>query len=305
MNAKFKWKIGKLSPLDSNDGTCRMKTVPASRALMIGLLSLAALGCANASGVQTQADTQAIRIYQSIGRVKWVIPSDFKYTFAVPHFTMGPRIRCTGPGEECEVRVLSRDLLKTPGDRRDALTETLRPDVGHSVEGVVRFHTTGSRQEVSYAVLTDKRPNQEYRLLTVGFAEKGPALLEFHHLSNDEADARRFLRVIEQAEALDTPGVWAWRLSDYIAVCATRFPNYAQANERAFSASAFSGIDIVSAVKTAFSIPSPPEQVAAQLDRARAGFAESFDRESPERRETVCKTLPRLISDAAQGLAGR
>lgn len=252
------------------------------------------------AAAQAPTSTESIKSYTSVGRIKWIFPPGFDYTFAVPDFTMGPRIMCNGR-EECVVGVLPRDLRKTTEERQAELTRRLEPELKHATERSVEIRVFGAAKEIFYVTLSD--PKEQYRFYTTGYAEKGPALISFDHMSNDEADIQRFLRMLDQTEAIDAVGVWAWKLEDFKAVCEKRFPGYTKANAQAFSASIFAAVDISEALKTAFSLQGPPEQIRDQLKSSRDSFVESFDSAGPVKGDESCKNFPRMVSEAARGLA--
>ena len=264
------------------------------------VLLLTLLGLCGAAQSQQPEAAEAVRSYQSVGRIKWIFPSGFDYYFAVPHFTMGPRIKCKEKGQECEINVLSRDIRKTRAEREEELRQKLSPHAKHSSEGDVIVRSSGAGQAVRYALLTDPRPKETYRLLVVGFAEKGPAAIHFSHLSNDQADVERLLALVERAEALDAIGIWAWRLGDWKAVCEERFPQYREANAAAYAASAFAAVDLVAALRAAFSISGTAEEIRYNLARSREAFAGDFDREDAAQKQAACRDFPNLVVEASK-----
>ena len=257
--------------------------------------------CALLGNVAAQSPTsaEAIEHYTSIGRIKWIFPPGFDYIFAVPDFTMGPRIMCNGR-EECVIGVVPRDLRKTSEERQSELTERLQPELKHTIERSVEIRVFGASRQIFYVTLSD--PKEDHHFYTTGYAEKGPALIQFNHMTNDQADIQRFLSMLDQAEAIDAVGVWAWKLGDYKGVCEKRFPAYAKANAQSFSSSMFAAIDITETLKTALSLQGSPRQIREQLKASRDSFAESLDREGPETGEATCKDFPRMVSEAAKGL---
>lgn len=270
---------------------------------MLLALMLVTFGPAHAQ--ESQA-TGVVRAYSSVGRIKWVFPKGFAYYFAVPHFTMGARIKCKGPGEECEIQVLSRDLRKSHRDRIRELIQKLKPEAKGSEEGEVRVQFRGTREKIIYATLTDPRPNQEYKFLTAGYAEKGPGLVMFQQLANHKADIQTLLDVIEYSKALDTRAVWAWRLRDDKAVCSKMYPAYSQANASAFTASAFASVNVPYALKPVFSPDDKSvDDIRAELRKSRRAFAEDFGRQDPATAQAFCRDFPGLVAKAAKDLPSK
>lgn len=194
---------------------------------------------------QRDIKTDEIRGYMAVSRIKWELPKSFEYLFAVPHFTVGPRIKCKGSQYDCEISVASRDISVKLEQRRDELAAKLAPYLQRSEEKTLQVRTFGTRPEVTYVTLTDSRPNPgEFRILTTGFSVNGPAVIHFQHLSNDLSQIQQILDVVQGARAMDALEILAWKLNDYKTVCEERNPAYKQANDVAFQASPFPSVDI-------------------------------------------------------------
>lgn len=249
--------------------------------------------------------------YIGVGRIKWEFPPAFDYTFAVPHFTVGPRIKCKGPHRTCEIRVASRDITVRLEKRRASLVAEFDPYVQRSIEKAVRIRTFGATPSVTYATLTDSRPAPgEFRLLTVGFSVNGPAVIHFEIQSDDARDIQKMLDLIQDARTMDALGIWAWRLKDYKIVCEERFPTFKEANDAAFQSSPFSSVDIIGfwhAIPPSASRQETPaesrEEIQKSLERGRESYAKSFDTKPLPEKQGFCKGFPTWITEAAKDVA--
>jgi hypothetical protein len=95
--------------------------------------------------------------------------------------------------------------------------------------------------------------------------------------------------------------MWAWRLGDYRAVCAERYPELKEANDRAFAASPFASVDVPAFFLQRVESPAP-EKIHNMLDEARRGYAADFDRDPEERKRAFCEGFPEWVAEASKGL---
>jgi len=267
-------------------------------------LALASGACLAQSrpGEDMSGKQEAVLYRQGVGRILWTFPAGLPAAFAVPHWTAGARVRCGGNDFNCEVQVLGRDITVSDAERRQQLEEAIEPLLPNVVGDRPALRTYGADAGVVYATLQLARPAAGgHRYLTIGYAHKGPALLKFQHGSVGAPDLAPLLRLVGDARPLDALPMWALRLGDYRATCETRFPATREANDRAFAASPFAAVDTVQAFLKLD--PSLPEQkVRDELAAARRGFAEEFDLDTLERRQSFCEGFPRWVAEAARGL---
>jgi hypothetical protein len=244
-----------------------------------------------------------IQGYLSVGRIKWSVPASFEHTFAVPHFSMGPRILCKGRLRHCEIYVGARDITVDMTKRRADLSAKLASYVSRSKEKTLQIRTFGTAPEVIYATLTDSRPAPgEFVLLTEGFSVNGTAIIHFLIQSNDLNDVRKILDVVQSARTIDALPMWAWKLSDYKSVCAERFAEHKTANDAAFKASPFASVDFVG-----FWTPEGKtlEEVSTSLETKRKEYAKHFDGKPPSERLAFCKNFPQWVALAAKDLPAK
>lgn len=270
------------------------------------ILTLASLiTCSSTLFGQRPPRRKVIRAYDAVGRIQWELPSGPDYSFAVPHFTVGPRIKCRGPHRDCEIRVASRDITVGLEARRDKLSAELDQYVERSKEKAIQIRTFGSGPQVTYATLTDSRPAAgEFRILTIGFSVTGPAVIHFNHLSNDPRDVREILDVVQRARTIDALGIWAWKLKDYQIVCEERFLEYKEVNDTAFQSSPFSSVDIRSFWQRL--MPSESREVLQKMGEvSRASYAKAFDQESTSDKQAFCKSFPTWVNEAAKDVSAK
>jgi hypothetical protein len=215
-----------------------------------------------------------IRGYAAVGRIKWNLPANSEYGFAVPHWTMGPRILCRGQLRHCEISVGARDITIELSKRRADITAELAPFVSRSKEKALQFRTFGTAPEVHYVTITDSRPAPgEFVLLTQGFSVNGTAVINFLLQSNDPNDVSKILEIVQSARTIDALTVWTSKLSDYQSVCAERFPEHKATNEAAFKASPFAAVDL-----TGFWLKEGKtrEEISALMEASRKSYADIF-----------------------------
>ena len=272
------------------------------------LTVLLALGlCAGASFAQQRPGEnmagaqEAVAYRQGVGRILWTFPADLVAVFAVPHWTAGARIQCAGNEFDCEVQVFGRDITVSDAERRQQLEEALAPLLAKPGEKPPAFRSHGTDGGIVYVTMPLARPAEGHRYMTLGYANKGSALVKFQVLSAGVPRLEPLLRLVQEAKPLDALTMWALRLGDYRATCEERFPAYKAANDRAFAASPFAAVDVVKDLLTLD--PAQTEQAAREgLAQARRGFAQEFDADLPERRQSFCEGFPRWVAEAARGL---
>src|SRR5438309_7076174 len=101
------------------------RIVPAMRRIALALLfSLVAADClAQWKPGEDVSGTRQVASYSyGVGRLEWTFPASLHAIFAVPHWSAGPRVKCSGekPGQqiECEVEVQARSLPVSREERR-------------------------------------------------------------------------------------------------------------------------------------------------------------------------------------------
>jgi hypothetical protein len=257
------------------------------------------------AGVSAPAGKRELLPYADVGRIEWQFPSGFEYYVAVPHFTVGPRIVCAGKLHECEIQVASRDIRKRSEQRRDELVARLKPYAARSIERQIEPRSSGTAPELTFVTLTDSRPKPgEFRIMTIGYAVNGTAVIQFRHATNDAGDTEAMLQIIRRARTLDALPVWAWRLSDYKAACAERFPEFSSANDAAFAASPFAAVDVIGFWRS--TVPEESDAAARQkLQAARDGYAKAFDSQPLQARSDFCRNFPTWVKMAAADLPAK
>jgi hypothetical protein len=156
------------------------------------------------SPAQTSPEGETVRNYMGVGRIKWELPKSFDHYFAVPEFTVGPRIKCKGPNHDCQIIVTSRDITVTLEQRRAELISNVAPHLQQSEEKTVQPRSFGARPEIAYITLTDSRPKPgELRLYTTGFSINGPAVIKFEHFSNTAREIQSVLDIVQSAKTID------------------------------------------------------------------------------------------------------
>lgn len=252
---------------------------------------------------QVSQEVEVVPSYMGIGRIRWQLPKSFDHYFAVPEFTAGPRIKCKGPNQDCQIIVASRDITVTLEQRRAELSSQVAPYLQRSEEKAVELRSFGTRPEVVYVTLTDSRPKPgELRLYTTGFSVNGPAVIKFEHFSNDAGEIQNVLGVLQGAKTIDAHEVWAWRLNDYKMVCEKRYPDYKAANDAAFRSSSFSSVDILRFWQAA-SPSTAIAQVQKDLEKGRLSYAKTFDELSLADRQRFCESFPTWVKEAAKDVA--
>lgn len=269
------------------------------RSIAVGTALLTALGFASRCLAQPLSGTQETRFYSyGVGRISWKVPKSLEVVFAVPEHTAGPRIKCDHPRYACEVQVAPRDITLSEDQRMRELEEIVRPYLPQALEKTFRPMRSGG---VTYTTLEDPRPGEPYKYLSVGYVERGPAMIRFQATTNDPAHTAAVLELVASARAQDALEMWALRFSDYKAVCEERFPAYKSNNAAAFAASPFAKVDLVR-----FFMRADASRTEAgtreELAAVRARFAKEFDAASPEEREPFCAAYPTFIGAAAREL---
>ena len=247
--------------------------------------------------------TEITSSYGGIGRIKWKLPKNINFRSSARQFTRGQRIRCTDGQQECVIGVNARVISTTPEKRRKELAEKLKPFMAHSVERSLQYRTLGANGALVYVTLTDTRPDQKFRLKTMGYRLNGPSVIKFEHFAKNKSQIQKLLDVVLAAESLDAREIWAWKLTDFKIVCQVRFPEFKSANAAAFGSSVFASVDIVQFFQSIAS--AGPEKVRAQLEKGRQSYATSFDRESDEWKRNFCKDFPTWVSEAAKGIPSK
>lgn len=248
---------------------------------------------------QSLSGTQETRFYSyGIGRITWTVPRSLEVIFAVPDSTAGPRIKCESRRYECEVQVRARDITLSEDQREQELEGIVKPYLPDATEKTFRALREG---DVTYTTLEDPRPGEPYKYLTVGYAQRGPAVIRFQATSNAPADTAAVIELVRSARAEDALEMWALRFSDYKAVCEERFPAYRNNNAAAFAASPFAKVDVVR-----FFMRQDASRTEAttrkELAAVRERFAREFDAAPQDEREPFCAGYPRFIDDAAKEL---
>lgn len=264
-------------------------------------LALALMFAPVAATAQKPADPPGLQAYPGYGRIVWTLPPSFDAKFAPARSSAGPRIVCSSARVSCDIAVGARDISQDLKSRIPELRARMASGLVHAKDPVFRASWYGPDKRVLYTTIEDTRAESAFRFLTVGLAEKGPALVRFWVASQDAAAAQAVLQIVESAWALDAREMWALRLEDYRATCATRFPEVRAANDAAYAASPFAAVDLVQ-----FFISTGPglteARVREHLEKVRKGFADSFDREREARRRAFCEGFPRWVSAAARDL---
>jgi hypothetical protein len=271
----------------------------ASKRLVI-LMCAASL---TAAWAESSSDKEITSSYGGIGRIKWKLPENFNFRSSAREFTRGQRIRCTDGQQECVISVGVRVISITPEQRRKQLADKLFPLVAHSSERSLRYRTQGTDDALVYVTLTDTRPDQKFRLKTMGYRLNGPAVINFEHFTNDQSLIQKILDVVLAAESLDAREMWAWKLADYKSVCQEHFPEFSSANTAAFDSSTFASVDIIQFFQSLAS--RGPETVRAELEKGRASYAKIFDKEPLEWKRNFCKNYPAWVAEAAQGIPSK
>lgn len=281
----------------------------ASRSLAVAFLAMLALaGCVTSGAkdppVSQAPATERIIGYASVGRIKWTVPENAGFYFAVPHFTAGPRLKCDFPGGgQCEISVHPRVLATDSAKRQSEYFAQMRALLPGAVEKSVEVRSYGSGSPVLYATLTDRSTNSGYRHLTRGLYVKGTFVVEFYHATGDASGTEldRILRVVHSAEPLDALAFLSWKLSDYKAICEEQFPPLKAANDAAFSASMFANVDWVGLLQ-AQNPDMTRGKIAALFEQARQELAAELAKGPADEWERFCRAYPRQVDEAQKGM---
>jgi hypothetical protein len=285
-----------------------MKIIRSSAGLLIFALSslLFAAGATDDKGV-----AEEVRDYTGIGRIKWMLPKNADFYFAVPHWTSGPRLKCkledgergkTPMGSaDCEIGVLARDFTMDAEKRKKEFFDEMQPLLKDVLENSLEIKSYGAGNPIYYVTLTDKRAKEEWRYATVGLYVRGPFVIKFHHLTNDSAELNKVLQLVYSAESLDTLAVFAWKLSDSKTVCDKRFPQLKQINDAAFAASMFAKVDWLK-LWYARDPSVPIEKIASGFAKAKDDLAKRFSDGPVAECEAFCKSYPRQVKDAERAM---
>jgi hypothetical protein len=264
---------------------------------------IALISISSGSRAQTSSEVEAVRSYMGIGRIEWRLPKSFDHYFAVPEFTTGPRIKCKGPNQDCQITVVSRDITVSLEQRRAELASQVAPYLQRSEEKTVQPRSFGIRPEVVYVTFKDSRPKAgEFSLYTTGFSVNGPAVIKFEHFSNDARGLRQILEVVQSANTIDALEVWAWRLNDYRIVCEERFPAYKTTNNAAYQSSPFSSVDVLRFWQAAASLKDIA-QVPKDLEAGRLSYARTFDDMPLAQRQRFCEGFPTSVKAAGEDVS--
>lgn len=243
------------------------------------------------------AEQQTVAYSQGIGRVAWTRPKDLKAIFAVPHFTSGPRIKCSGELYECDIEVLPRDIAITQDARMrelEAATD-LHRTLQNASDGSLKISAYGKNKDVIYSMVRGGAPQ---RLRAFGYALRGTAVIKFDAIITNTSDLSLILDLVDAARTVDSLGMWALKFGDYKAACDKRFPAYSDVNERAFLASPFAKVDLILFFMN--QDPSLSERAVRDgLKRVRESYLQSFDSERQDQ-QSFCEGFPRWIAEASK-----
>jgi hypothetical protein len=267
---------------------------------LAGVTFLAAIGfCAAPALSQNLTGKQETRDYSyGVGRITWTFPEGLEVDLAPPGWTAGARVQCRGEGVRCEVQVDARDISVSDEDRRSELQHAIRLRLPQQAKQALRIQTRGANPGIAYITLEDRRGRDYFRYLTLGYAYKGAALLNFELASDNLADLGPVLALVDGARAIDALEMWTLRLRDLQAVCEERFPAYKEANDRAFASSPFASVDPVRQEVKA----EKPSSVVAIARQRLMEFVAAFDSNPPERRRFFCEGFPKWVAEAAKTL---
>lgn len=267
---------------------------------------MVALTCAaslTAAWAESPSDKEIISSYGGVGRIKWKLPENFNFRSSARRFTRGQRIRCTDEQQECAIGVGVRDLSIPPENRRKRLADKLYPFVAHSAERSLRYRTQGPDDALVYVTLTDTRPDQKFRLKTMGYRLNGPSVINFDHAANDQSQIQKMLDVVLAAESLDAREMWAWKLADYKSVCQERFTEFDSANTAAFDSSVFASVDVILFFQSLTS--AGPEKVRAELEKGRQSYGKFFDGKPSKWKRDFCKNFPTWVAEATKSIPSK
>ena len=265
--------------------------------LRIALVGLAAMPLA---AWPQSNKSQEVLGYSGIGRIEWNMPTGFQYIMGVPHFTAGRRVLCADGKTTCVMNVRMRSYARKDDARRADLMVGVREAAKEAGIPVPQLREFGNSPTVVYALLTDPRPKQEYRMMAMGYVLNGPATIDFDVLANDEKSIMQVLQVAQRARPIDAVPHLALRIEDYRLVCAERFPAYREAGEKAFKASVFASVDIIDFLVKTRGIS--PAQARERNARELAEYARGFDAKPEADRRDFCEQLPEYIAEAQSTL---
>jgi hypothetical protein len=164
---------------------------------------------------QNLAGKQETRSYvYGVGRITWTFPDALEADLAPPGWTAGARVQCRGKGVRCEVQVNARDISVPDEDHRRDLEHAIRLRLPGEAKQALRVQTRGANREIVYVTLEDQRGKDYLRYLTLGYAYKGPALINFELTSDRLTDLGPLLALVEGANAIDALEMWTLRLRD-------------------------------------------------------------------------------------------
>jgi hypothetical protein len=92
--------------------------------LALGVFAGACQG-QSSPGANMAGKQEAVPYRQGVGRILWIFPPGWTAVFAVPHWTAGARVLCSGKDFDCEVQVLGRDITVSDAERRQQLEEAI------------------------------------------------------------------------------------------------------------------------------------------------------------------------------------
>lgn len=261
------------------------------------LFFIASFSIKYASAASQQDDSSQTRFYSDVGRIQWAIPSRDYFYFAVPHFTVGPRIKC-GPKAQadCEIQVSARQLTITSEQRRAELMEAAKPYFAEALETTHEIRSFGPRPSVEYIELTH---NKDGAKVALGHFITGPYAVKFHFLARDPdgSKLKQVLQLIRSAEALDGMAYLAYRLTDFKAGCEELFPDLRLVNDEAFSRSKFADVNYIKYFVEASPSVSK-EDTESKLLKARQNFIEAMRQWPKEESLNFCRTYPKQVSAA-------
>jgi hypothetical protein len=247
------------------------------------------------------------REYLSAGRIKWRLPDapDLRFSFAVPHFTHGPRLRCQfRSGGECEISVFARDLTKGLAQRRAELIQEMEKNLPRATETAVELRShAGDGPAIHYITLTPREPGTAASV-TQGFYVNGSVALRFEHHSGPDvkAELQRIFEVVVAAEPLDALAFLAWKLSDYKSVCEENFAQLRAGNDATLSGSPFASVDWLALMQRRDPARSR-EDFAEMFGRSKRELAAGLSRDR-ESFQQFCEFFPLMVLEAERHMPG-
>ena len=252
-------------------------------------------------GAETSGPVKDVRSYQDIGRIEWIVPSPQFFYFAVPHFTVGPRIMCGKEMEsECEIQVSARDLTVDAAARREELLGTMRQYLSEAQEHDLSITSLGENPAIEYIKLTHKIDGAN---VAMGHYVSGAFVIKFHFFGHDPEGAKlkTVLKLVSSAKALDGTAFLAFKLKDYNVACNKIVPTLRQQNDSAFSNSKFATIDYVSLISAAKTTPGQATTIDRNsFEKAQRELIEYMRKWTPEESSRFCHSLINQIHIAEQ-----